>query len=191
MEIIGLNGFKRAGKDTGAGAFIQLGWTRLAFATELRNAAYTINPLMHDGSRFSAIIDALGWEKVKDTAYYPEYRRIMQYVGDACRALDPDIFVKPVMRQVDQLSDDLATPGVVISDVRFPNEARAVREAGGHVIEIVKPGVVSDGHVSEQRLPQELISATVVNDSTIRALHDRVLVAAESLLRPTLTQVAA
>lgn len=184
MEIIGLHGFKRAGKDTGAGALTDLGWTRMAFADELRDALYRINPLLHDGARLAKLVDALGWEKIKETTYYPEVRRLMQRVGDACRALDPDVFVKPIARKVEYLSGDGTVPGVVVSDVRFVNEASFIREAGGHVIEIVKPGLASDGHVSEMRLPGELISATVVNDSTVRVLRDRVLAAAESLLRP-------
>lgn len=39
---------------------------------------------------------------------------------------------------------------VVVSDVRFPNEVDLVRELGGVVIGITRPGHVYDTHVSEK-----------------------------------------
>lgn len=60
-------------------------------------------------------------------------RRVLQYVGtEGFRALDPDHWVKRAMADVG--------PGelVVFTDVRFPNEADAIRAAGGIIVGIQK-----------------------------------------------------
>lgn len=56
---------------------------------------------------------------------------------------------------------------LMVTDVRFPNEAQAVRSAGGHVVRVVgPPGVedAGDGHASESPLPSRLIDAGIIND---------------------------
>lgn len=62
-------------------------------------------------------------------------------------------------------------PGVeclVITDVRYPNEARRVHSCGGMVWEIVRPATESDdSHDSEKPLPRDLIDLTIHNDGTL------------------------
>ncbi|MFH0901694.1 MAG: hypothetical protein V2A73_13785 [Pseudomonadota bacterium] len=59
--------------------------------------------------------------------------------------------------------------GVVIPDVRFANEARKIREAGGSIWRIVPsqaPNKLTggiEGHASELGIPDELVDATLVN----------------------------
>lgn len=55
---------------------------------------------------------------------------------------------------------------VVVTDVRFDNEAAAVRSAGGHVVRLIGPTEIEesgDGHASESGLTPELIDFTVDN----------------------------
>lgn len=69
---------------------------------------------------------------------------------------------------------DQRYPGVetlVFTDLRYPNEAARIRALGGRVIEVVRPGVVSDGHASEQRLPVELIDAQLQNGGSLDDLR--------------------
>lgn len=190
MDIIGLHGIKRAGKDTAAGALDPMGWTRLAFADELRGALYTVNPYLHDGVRMRHVVDAVGWEGAKKTGYKDEFRRLLQYTGDACRALDPDIFVTPVVGRIHTLART-GCRGVVVTDVRFDNEARGIIEAGGAIIEIDNPNLVADDtHTSEQGISPELVAETVVNDADIPTLHARVLTAVTALTAGTLAAAA-
>lgn len=62
----------------------------------------------------------------------------------------------------------------VITDARYPNEAQCVRALGGDVLEIIRPGLESDGHSSEQPLARELVTHTIVNDGTIEDLAGKV-----------------
>lgn len=58
-----------------------------------------------------------------------------------------------------------------VTDVRYPNEAARVVELGGEVWEVVRPGLETDGHSSEQPLPRELVSRTIDNSGTIENLR--------------------
>lgn len=64
--------------------------------------------------------------------------------------------------------DGELTQLMMVTDVRFPNEAERVKELGGLIIKIRRPEVEhgQDGHSSEKPLPAELIDEVVVNDST-------------------------
>lgn len=67
---------------------------------------------------------------------------------------------------------------VVADDVRFANEARAVRELGGEVWAVTRPGYAdASGHRSEGGLGAETPSRVFVNDGSREALEWQVLVA--------------
>jgi len=55
--------------------------------------------------------------------------------------IHPDLWVRSMMRR--------APPMCVISDVRFENEASAIRAAGGVIVHIYRRPMMSDSHVSE------------------------------------------
>lgn len=58
---------------------------------------------------------------------------------------------------------------LVITDVRLPNEAEAIRDQGGEIWQIIRPGkpITEARHSSEQPLPEDLI------DHVIRNTKDR------------------
>lgn len=63
----------------------------------------------------------------------------------------------------------------VVTDVRFPNEAKRVKDLGGKIWKITRPtDDPGDGHASEQDLPDELIDQVIWNNSTIPVLHSGV-----------------
>jgi hypothetical protein len=68
-----------------------------------------------------------------------------------------------------------------ITDVRYENEAARVKQMGGVVWEIVRPGLESDGHSSEVPLPRRLIDTVIINDGTIEELDDKVREAVSEL----------
>jgi hypothetical protein len=77
-----------------------------------------------------------------------------------------------------QLLDGLASSGaldtdnVVITDMRFENETRATRNAGGFTVLIDRPGTDDgDAHASEVLPPADLIDFTVQNDSSIADMY--------------------
>ncbi|GAA2230353.1 hypothetical protein N1031_07005 [Herbiconiux moechotypicola] len=200
--LIGLIGKKRSGKDTFADALVaEGGFVKIAFADPLKEAALALDPIVgrpaipapeggiltpgHD-VRLSEVIDALGWERAKD--YVPEVRRTLQRLGtEAIRALDDGFWIRAAMRRVDATrsllrlrlntsdSREATRPRpVVVTDCRFPNEADAIRERGGQIIRVTRPGVEStDPHPSEVALDSYAEDYHVLNDGTIADLHER------------------
>lgn len=70
---------------------------------------------------------------------------------------------------------------VCITDLRYPNEAERVKALGGHVWEVVRPGVESDGHASEIPLPRNLVDLTINNGGDLDDLADEVRAALGTL----------
>lgn len=64
---------------------------------------------------------------------------------------------------------------VVADDVRFPNEAAAIREMGGEIWKVVRPGVeCKERHASEGQLDHwHGFSRIIVNDGSIDDLWDK------------------
>ena len=63
---------------------------------------------------------------------------------------------------------------VVITDLRYPNEAERIKALGGVIWEVKRPGIESDGHASEQPLPDALVDYVILNDGDIDNLRGRV-----------------
>lgn len=77
-------------------------------------------------------------------------RQILQWWGDYRRAQDPDYFVQQTAADVAFARNEGCSP-VVITDVRFPNEAALVRQLGGQLWQIRRPGYEAGGtgHASD------------------------------------------
>lgn len=61
---------------------------------------------------------------------------------------------------------------IVISDVRFPNEAEMVRELG-MLIRIKRDLVHTDDHESESYIDGLEVDAEISNNRTLEELHDK------------------
>lgn len=175
-RLVGVTGRKRAGKDTFAKRLVdQHGFIRMAFADNVRKVALAIDPLVAEvtyagkyvtHARLSTMVDALGWEKAKEIT---EVRRILQRIGtEGIRSLDDGFWIRQVL-------DNLPDGPVVITDVRFPNEADAIKKAGGVVIRVNRPGLdESDQHTSESAMDGYLHDWSVANTGTVEALYVKV-----------------
>ncbi|MGW8953465.1 deoxynucleotide monophosphate kinase family protein [Streptomyces sp. NPDC055709] len=174
--IIGLSGYARSGKNEAAEALVQYGWRQTAFADKLREFLYALDPLIpgHYGAghlRLRKLVDATGWDYAKVT--YPEVRALLQRAGTEAgrKVLGENVWVNALFHE---FAD---APALVITDVRFPNEARAVAERGGVMIRVERPGVgpAKDKwgrvHESEVALDGWAFDHTLVNDGSVRDLH--------------------
>lgn len=90
----------------------------------------------------------LGWNGEKDA----KGRRLLQLLGTDCGrdCIHPDIWVRRWREQVTRASiNDV----VIADDLRFPNEAQAVRELGGRILRIERPGAppATSDHPSERQ----------------------------------------
>jgi hypothetical protein len=91
------------------------------------------------------------------------YRSLLQGVGDLMRSKNPNIFIDF------ELHDN--PTNVIISDCRFPNEAKAIKERGGIVIKVVRPDAKAlDSHQSETRIDEIDADYTLFNDTTLENL---------------------
>lgn len=165
--IIGLRGRKRAGKDT-VGKIIMdhTGYSLSKFADPLYQMAYELNPIIGPNERLRHAVNTYGWEHCKDR--FPEVRYILQRLGtEAGRGvLGEDVWVTAWTNHYLDLCHKGNVPGVVVTDVRFPNENDAIHRWGGKVILVERPqyGQAEDGHASEHALDDVPPDAIIMND---------------------------
>jgi len=169
LVIIGLSGYAQAGKDTVAKYLIEEhGFERIAFADTIRDILWEMNPLLGDDLHLQTVIDDYGWDVAKTK--FPEVRRLLQEIGVSARKyLDENIWIAAALRKIDSEGN------YVITDVRFANEAVMVRQLGGRVWRVERPGVYAvNNHVSENDLVGWKFDAYLLNFGTIEELNESV-----------------
>lgn len=127
-RYVGLIGKARSGKD-----FVGrlLDHERMAFADPVKEFLYSLNPRITATLTLRETVDEMGWDEAKKI---PEVRRLLQDSAEAHRALDPDLWVSIARRRMP------TDRPVVFTDVRYPNEAAFIRELGGVLIRVRRPG---------------------------------------------------
>ncbi|MFF8473872.1 hypothetical protein [Streptomyces sp. NPDC015414] len=176
MRDIALTGLARSGKDSVAARLIDYhGYVRVAFADPLKEAALKADPIISacgysdgeiDMERLSQVVNEMGWERAKDL--FPEVRRFLQYFGQTIRDLDSSFWVRAAFGKIRQARAQ-GRP-VVVTDVRYTNEADALLSAGFDIVRVERPGLVPGQHISEREMAGYPVSATIVNDDTLSAL---------------------
>jgi len=159
-RLIGLAGLAQSGKDT-VGGYME-GFHRLAFADALKSVAYDTDV------DIATIVDEVGWERAK--AEYPHVRPFLQRLGVAMREhVSGDVWVVAALSQMYEGNN------YVITDVRFPNEYRAIVHGGGKVWRVERPGIVApNGHISETALDGYGFDQVVENNGTLDDLRVQV-----------------
>lgn len=169
MYIIAFSGYARAGKDEAAKVLVnEFGFRRIAYADKLREALYTLNPMVdyvgeaaYGGPVFlKEVIDAYGWEAYKKSPYNDEVRRLITRFGTevARGILGENVWVDAAFKTV------RGNEKIVITDCRFPNEAQAVKDRGGYVVRIERLGVgPASDHPSEHALKDWPFDFTIFN----------------------------
>lgn len=91
--------------------------------------------------------------------------------GRAC--IHPDFWVMIARAEAQRIMNDGGS--VVIDDVRFPNEVAMIRDLGGELWRIDRPGVSYDGdHSSEGALEEIAPDRVIVNDGSITQLKEKI-----------------
>lgn len=179
MEIIGLSGYARSGKDEAAKVLVnEFGFRRIAFADKLREVLYQLNPLIAwTGTPPSKlwyvqdVIDTYGWDGYKNTDFGLEIRRLLQRLGTEAgrETLWDSIWVDAAFAGA-QEGDK-----IVVTDVRFPNEAQAIKDMGGEIWRVVRDGVgPANSHASETSLDDWEFDGKLINDGTLYQWHNEV-----------------
>lgn len=151
MKLIGISGKKRSGKDQFVNTFLKYHadnklekFIHKKFAGKLKQiCALITGKLINDFSdpqQYDMMLD--GWNMT--------VRELQQKVGtEAFRNnVSNDTWVNALF--CDWLNNDRSQKGWIISDVRFPNEVKAIKDRGGIVIRINRTGLPNtDMHDSE------------------------------------------
>jgi dephospho-CoA kinase len=169
--IIGLSGYAQTGKDTVADYLVKsYGFVRVAFADPIREALYKLDPKIRfgesSGVSLSHAVDRVGWEEVKKIS--TDARELLQRLGTEVGRdmFGNDFWVNQAILRAKEHKK------VVISDVRYVNEAEAVRLQGGLLFRINKNNVVEvNKHESEKNLNDYKFDHVINNNSTKEDLY--------------------
>lgn len=184
MRLIGLSGAARSGKDT-VGSFLvkELDFKRYAFADPLKECASKMFGLplkdFYEGDRekvnefwgFSPrqMLQLLGTEGGRNIFGYDLWtkRAEIEWKNHIHSFANPSGFMEPI-----------GEAGMVITDVRFQNEAQFVHNMGGIVIHIERQGadgiVGVSNHASEAGFPDHLKNYVITNDGTLEQLYSNI-----------------
>lgn len=139
--IIGFVGFIGSGKDTAADYLVNFhGFRRDSFANTLKDAVAAVfgwDRVLLEGRTK----EAREWREQRDEWWSNRLgqditpRKILQYWGtEVCRnGFHDDIWIASLENKMRKTGDN-----IVISDVRFPNEIKAIKNAGGQVVRVVR-----------------------------------------------------
>lgn len=145
MNIIGICGSIGHGKDTMANIFVNsLHYKKASFAGTLKDICATLfgwsrNLLEGDtveSRLFRETTDPFWEKKLGIKGFNPRYA--LQHVGTNIfrHHFHSDIWSLAIEKKLE--SYKLIGESIVISDVRFPNEANMIKNNGGHVIRIIR-----------------------------------------------------
>ena len=171
-----MSGYARSGKDTVAELLcLNYGYKRVSFADPMRQALYVLSPKIDNIVRLSEYVDDYGWDVAKQNQ---EVRRLLQVFGTEVgrKMFGLDFWIDIALKD---LSGDTQ---VVISDVRFPNEADAIAKLGGSVWRINRKNHSAvNGHASEHAMDNYMFNHVIYNDETLDDLSDEVFMLAKHL----------
>lgn len=169
IPILALGHTSRAGKDTAAAAIVDAirGAERVAFASRLK----------------ATCVQLFGSYGLREESYYdahPEKRRellpgvgkspvqLWIEVGRKMREVYPDLWVDLALG-ITRLNPIKL---LVVSDLRFPNEAEAIRARGGWCVKVERPGVELLGS-DDEFSPDFQWDAVIRNDKTVEKLQEK------------------
>lgn len=165
--LIGLCGPAGCGKDTVADMLAKHGnFNRYTLAMPLKMGLLAMLgiPLetWNDREAKEAVIPWLGKSP----------RQVAQTLGTEWgrQQVHPDLWVKLMVRRWDEVRHSVC-PRMVVTDVRFDNEAQAIIDAGGTVWRVDREGVAPvAAHKSEAGVDWRLVEGSLKNNGTIDQL---------------------
>lgn len=145
--IIGFAGKKRSGKDSAAQYLMsKYPFKRYAFGDPVKEICRILFGWNED--------QLFGEKKEEITSLGISPRESFQKIGtdfgrDGINQLFPNLKIEAGSLWIEIFKRSSQNKNLVISDVRFQNEANAIKELGGHVIYIDSKYSIDDCHLSE------------------------------------------
>jgi hypothetical protein len=183
--IIALSGYAKSGKDTVAEIIKEIQpnkWEVKKFSGKLKTIASILlgipEHMFEDQDFKSEILGEEWWKNYGDFYHQTTVRDFLQLLGtDAIRnGLHTNAWVNALMADYKPRKMDQYSPSNwIITDCRFPNEAQAVKDNGGVVIRIVRPGIEPvNAHPSETALDNWDFDFRIANASDKVALKQTI-----------------
>jgi len=168
--LVGITGRAGAGKSLVADRLVSLAdYDVVSFATPIKQLA---SALLVDNFGFSqADVDfCMGHKATKIPALGVSMRHLLQTLGTdwGRHMIRPDLWLNIAE---DKIAGQLESTSVVVDDIRFEAEAAMIRNFGGLVIHLVRPGGhFTDKHASESGIAVQPGDVVIVNDGSILEL---------------------
>ena len=169
MVLIGIIGKKSSGKSTIASHLVNhYKFEEYAFANALKNACVEIFGLSYNQ------VYSTYEKEVVDPYWNLTPRQILQDVGTIFRNMYifnnkyKHIWIKSVERQIFNKPYN-----IVISDVRYQDEADMIKDKGGILLKVIRPNLIStDSHESEQSdIDADII---IYNEDDLNKLYKKI-----------------
>ena len=188
--IVGLLGSKGHGKSTAADYLVkEFGYVELSFARPLKNIVKEVFTMSEDQ------VNNPDYKEKIDERWGVSPRELLQVIGTdlfrdglrtACPSLESkdSIWITNLKYRLEALPTGSR---VVISDVRFPEEATFLQSLGCILLRIQRPSISDTAttrtqHASETQSANIVVDGTVVNDGTKVQLCTRVYEALNKVL---------
>jgi len=184
-RVVGLCGYAGSGKDEAAKSLV--GWHVGSFSEPLWRSLLAINPVVYSEIKWRW----LAYPLIREIRLYehlarckgdyvlakrhPEVRWLLQKLGtEGGRDIHgQDCWIDLMRREI-----DATAANVVITNIRFSNEVALLREYGGKLFHVSRPGVGPvNGHKSDAELGKifEQADAIIANTGTTADLHAAIL----------------
>jgi len=167
IKIVGIAGRIGSGKKTAARYLELRGWSRFALADPIK----------------LLVAHEAGGELLKRLPA----RELWQQLGTECgrEAVDPQLWVKLLAARIILANRVAGVDRVVVSDVRFPDEADAIHVWGGKVIRIERTvceaARTARLHASEEAVARIAADVTIRKDGTLQQLCGEMAAALRNL----------
>ena len=159
--LLAITGAAGSGKSSVAEILLDAGWARVKFAGPLKAMcrAMGMTDRMIEGDLKEKPVDWLGGKS-------PRY--VMQTLGTEWgrEFIDPDLWVRLARREI--ISQLERGRNVVVDDLRFENEHKAILDLGGSILRLEGRGGIAR-HVSEQKLPAHIIFENTEGTEELKA----------------------
>lgn len=176
-RVIGLGGKLRSGKDAVADHLVaNHGFKKMGMSDALHEAMLALDPWVEwhredEPDRYSDIIRRKGYVEAKT---YPEVRRLLQVLGTEVgrNMIGENVWVDIMGGKIRRHLE--AGTSVVVTGIRFENEAALIRQFGGLAAWVERPNpdaTPASTHASENGVRSSDFDAQIVNDGTLEHLY--------------------
>jgi hypothetical protein len=194
-QLFGFGGKPSSGKDTVADWLVDnAGFVKVNMSAPIAELGAIVNPIVGRApgirgrlgklERYNDVVARHGFTDAKN---HPEVRKFLQNIGTGVRdVVDGNVWAD-IAGQVIRVHL-AAGRSVVLSGVRYPNEASVILDAGGTLVWVHRPGLVEDtnsGHDVENSISFSDFDFILNNGGTLDDL--RAEAAGLTTLRPGVT----